>query len=168
MSISWKEFWCRKSSRMDHALFLGKRVDADEADDFLELVFVFKQRHRFRAVDAPLSVVEAVPVFAELLRVERVAVEPVDRREVALVGELRVEAPEDLRDAERVLRYRLGKVAARRRNGSDDGDGALAPVLAEAYRTARSFVEGSEARTEVGRVSLFAGHFFKASGRVPR
>lgn len=84
-------------------------VDADETDYLFELVFVFEQGHRLCAVDAPLSVVEAVPVFAELLRVERVAVEPVDRREVALVGELRVKAPEDLGDAEGVLSYRARK-----------------------------------------------------------
>ena len=52
--------------------------------------------------------------------VERVAAVPVDRGEVALAGERRVERPERARQAQRVLGDRLGEVAARRRDGADD------------------------------------------------
>ena len=52
--------------------------------------------------------------------VQRIARAPVDRREVTLVGQRRVERPQGAGHAQRGLRDRLGEVAARRRDRADD------------------------------------------------
>ena len=96
---------------------------------------------------------------SERVQVERVGVEPVDRREVPALRELRVEGPEDLDDAERVLRDRLGEVAAGRRDRADDRDRAR--VAVERGHEAGALVELGEPGREVRGIPLFAGHLLE-------
>src|SRR5581483_795931 len=99
---------------------------------------------------------------SEVVLVQGVRVEPVDGGEVAALGELRVERPEALDDAQRVLRDGLREVAARGADGADDGDGAeLAVARLDA---AGALVELGEARGKVGGVALLAGHLFETAG----
>ena len=82
------------------------------------------------------------------------------------MGERRVERPEGAGDAQRVLRHRLGHVAAGRRDRADHGDRADTVVVVAAQRlhATGALVEGREPGREVRRVAFLAGHLLESAG----
>eukprot|EP00754_Rhynchopus_humris_P024968 Rhum_TRINITY_DN14924_c11_g1::Rhum_TRINITY_DN14924_c11_g1_i2::g.129085::m.129085 len=102
------------------------------------------------------------------LRVLRVGDGPVQGREMLTLRKLLVESPEDLHNAERGRRHRVGEVTTRRRHGSHHGDGSLPRRLAEALHAARTLVEGRETGTQVRRVSTVGRHLRKTTGDLTK
>ncbi len=96
---------------------------ADQLDDLVQRSASCQQELMALGTQlVPLGRNILVEPASERVDIERIARQPVDRREVALVRELGVETPEDLDDAQCRLRDRLGNIAAGRRNSADGGE----------------------------------------------
>lgn len=80
------------------------------------------------------------------------------------LGELLVQAPEDLDDAQGGGGDGVGEVTTGRRHGAHNGDGALAARVADALHSTGSLVEGGESGAEVGRVARVGGHLRQSAG----
>mmetsp|Transcript_58539 Transcript_58539/g.154144 ORF Transcript_58539/g.154144 Transcript_58539/m.154144 type:complete len:435 (-) Transcript_58539:80-1384(-) len=80
------------------------------------------------------------------------------------LGELLVQAPEDLHDAERGRRHGVREVAPGRGHGPDDGDGALARRVAQALHAAAALVEARQTRAQVRGVAGVRGHLGQTTG----
>ena len=97
-----------------------QRFDADEPGDFLEFGLLLKEPHRFLAQLPEILGHPGIQVSLDGFAVERIALEPVDRREMPHVGQPVVQRPEHLDDLKSGLDDGIGKVAAGRRNGADN------------------------------------------------
>src|SRR6266581_272880 len=151
-------------SFQDNPLSLRERVGTDEHDNLTKFFVALEKIHCYFAQINPLwADFFRIPSF-EGIEVERVACQPVYGGEVASLGKLGVEGPEDLDDAESVLSDRFGKVAAWWRDCADNTDGALLGFRAEDFQSARSLVEIGEAGCKVGGIAFFARHLFQTSG----
>ena len=84
-----------------------ERVNADEADDFIQLALFLQQRHRLLYECRPFRRNIFIEPAFESIEVERIALQPIDRREVTGISQLAGKSPEHLYDAERCLRDRL-------------------------------------------------------------
>ena len=82
---------------------------------------------------------------------------------MARVGQRSVQTPEDLDDAHRRLRDRLGNIAARRGDSADGGQRAAPLVRAEALDAACAFVELRQTRSQIRGIAFFAGHLFQTA-----
>src|SRR6267143_1659827 len=112
-------------SLQDDPLSLGESVRSDEHDYLAEFFVALEKIHCNLSQVNPFR-----PDFLRIpgiegVKVERVACQPVDGGEVASLGKLGVEGPEDLDDTESVLSNRFRKVSPRRRDSADDTDRAL-------------------------------------------
>src|SRR4029077_2469213 len=133
----------------------------NELDDVLELSLLLEDFERLAAEAGPvLPDVRNVPA-AQVVGVERVAVEPIDRREVPPRSEARVECPEDPRHAKGVLRDGVREVTPGRGDRTDHRDRACPLIWAQDYGPAGPFVELCEPPPEVGGVALLAGHLLE-------
>mmetsp|Transcript_12586 Transcript_12586/g.39639 ORF Transcript_12586/g.39639 Transcript_12586/m.39639 type:complete len:601 (+) Transcript_12586:190-1992(+) len=149
---------------LEHELVrLGERVLADELHNLGQVVLVLQDLLHARAHRDELGVRLDVEGLERAV-VLGVGDEPVERREVLALRQLLVKAPEDLHDAERGRAHRVGEVATRRRDGTDDRDRARARRRAHELALARALVEGGEARAEVGGVARVSGHLGEAAG----
>jgi len=146
-------------------LVVGEGVLPDELDDLLQLSLLVEHVDRPLALLRPVVGDFVLEPRVELILVQRVRLVPVDRREVAPFRQVRVERPERLHDAQRVLGDRLGEVTAGRRHRADRRDGPFRPV--DVLEVAGALVELRETGGEVRRVPLLAGHLLQP-GRISR
>ena len=102
------------------------------------------------------------------VQVQRVAGQPVHRREVALIGQAGVQSPEHLHNAQGGLRHRLRNVAAGRGYRPDDGQSALSLLAAQGDHPASPFIELSQTAAQIGGVALLAGHLLQTAGHLPQ
>ena len=162
-----QEVLAQERAALEHDAFGGsERVGAEQLHDLEQRALTLQEVERPRSLRAPAGIDLAVEPGIELI--ERVAAVPVDRREVPLARERRVEPPERPGEAQAVLRDRLGEVAARRRDGADDRDGARALVAAEADGGARALVELGEPRRQVGGIALLCRHLLEPARHLPQ
>ena len=75
------------------------------------------------------------------------------------LGELLIETPEDLHNAESGRGDGLREVTTRRRDGTDDGDRALARGVTEAASLTSTLVERGETGGQVSGIAGVGGHF---------
>ena len=108
----------------------GQGVHADQLDDLVQLCLLL-QRLIMPGGSSSIRANILIKPFPDCIHIQRVAGQPVDRREMALIGQRGIQAPEYLDDTQRRLGDRLGNIAARRRYGADDGQRAHASVLAQ-------------------------------------
>ena len=105
-----QEVLAQQAAGLEHDPLGGReRVGSEQLHDLEQRALALQQVQRPGAVRAPVLRDLAVEPGAEL--VERVAAGPVDRGEVTLAREARVEAPERPGEAQAVLRDRLREVA---------------------------------------------------------
>eukprot|EP00962_Isochrysis_galbana_P003599 scaffold1021_cov108-Isochrysis_galbana.AAC.20 len=147
---------------VDELVRLGQRVLANELHNLGQVILRLEELTHDGAHRRELGEISFVPRI-EGARVLGVGNEPVDRREVLALGELLIEAPEDLDNAEGGRADWVGEVAAGRRDGADDRDGAVALGRAGHGALARALVEGGQAGTEVGGVAGVGGHLGQAA-----
>ncbi len=105
------------------------------------------------------------PGFQDI-EIETVGVEPVDRGEVAGIGQRAVQAPKDLGDAHGGLGDRLRGVAAGRRDRTDGRQAAVPLVAAQALHTPGALVELGQAGGQIGGVALLARHLLQPAGHL--
>ena len=155
-----QEVLAQQPAALEHDALGGReRVGAEQLHDLEQRALALQEVERPGPLGAPAVGDLTVEPGVEL--VERVAAVPVDRREVPLARERRVEPPERPGEAQAVLRDRLGEVAACRRDGADDRDRARALVAAEADDGARALVELGEPRRQIGGVALLGRHLLQ-------
>mmetsp|Transcript_64817 Transcript_64817/g.166821 ORF Transcript_64817/g.166821 Transcript_64817/m.166821 type:complete len:597 (+) Transcript_64817:397-2187(+) len=144
-------------------LVLRQRVLADQLHDLLQVVLLLQDLLHLLLQHAVLGVVllEVRLQDADVLGEGDV---PVHRREVLALGQLLVQAPEHLHDAERGGRDRVREVAAGRGHGADNGDGALTGRIAEALHAAAALVEAGQTRTQVRGVAGIGRHLGQTAG----
>ena len=146
-----------------HALLGAKSVHTHQLYDLLQLTFHLQDAHDLLCFPAPIGGDVLFKPRGQTVVVERIGIQPVDRREVATVGKRGIQAPEHLDDTQRCLSHGLGDITALRRNGTDGGQRPLAAVTADADDLARALVELRKTRGQIGRVALLTGHFLKAA-----
>mmetsp|Transcript_41016 Transcript_41016/g.105878 ORF Transcript_41016/g.105878 Transcript_41016/m.105878 type:complete len:413 (+) Transcript_41016:159-1397(+) len=144
-------------------LILRQGVLADKLNNLLQIILLLQDLLHLLLEHAVLRVVllevglQDADVFGE-------GDVPVHGREVLPLGQLLVQAPEHLHNAERGRGHGVREVAARRGHGADDGDGALARGIAQALHAAAALVEGGQARTQIGGVAGIGRHLGQTSG----
>ena len=119
-----------------------------------------------------------VPVFhkggAEILiepggqgiQVERIGIEPVDGREMALIGKRSIQSPEDLHDSHGSLGNRLGKVSAGGRHSANSRETSLAFIAAQTLHQSCPLVELGKAGGKVSRITFLTGHLLQSAGHL--
>lgn len=127
----------------DELLVVAQGVEAHELRRLLQADLVLQKLAQLVAEREELLVGLVEPA-GERVDAARVGERPVDGREVLALREVLGERPEDLHDLQRVHGDGVGEITALRRDGADDGDGALpglSVVQPEAADAARALVE---------------------------
>jgi len=112
----------------------------------------------------PLAVEVLVEGVGHLIDVQRVTVQRVNGRELALVRALAGQAQECADDLECGLGDGLLEVAAGRGDRADERDGAVGVVVE--LDQAGALVEAGDAALEIGREGLFTGDLLEAAGHL--
>ena len=141
----------------------GESVHTDEVYDFLQLALVLKQSHQSAAKLHKVGCGVLCEPLRKLVGVERVGGQPVDGREVTLVGKRRVKTPEYLYDTQGRLRNRLRDIAAGRRYRADNRERAFGVLCAVDENASCSLVELRKTAAEVSRIAFLAGHFLETA-----
>ncbi len=97
------------------------------------------------------------------VEVEGITGEPIDGGEVAAIGQLGAQTPEDLDRAQRGLGDRLGDIAARRGDRADGRYSALLRLGTQRLHHAGPLVEFRQTAAEVSGVAFFTGHFLQTA-----
>jgi hypothetical protein len=145
----------------EELLVLGQRVRPDKLDDLLELVLPLKDVHEPASKLDELGAHVLGEPRVQGVAVEGVRGEPVDGGEVAAVGELGVQGPEHLDDAQRVLGDGFREVAARGRDRPGHGDRTL--VASQGGDATRALVELGKLGGQVRGVPLLSRHLLEAA-----
>ena len=162
-----QEVLAQQLATLEHDALGGReRVGAEQLHDLEQRALSLQEVECPGPLGAPAVGDLTVEPCVQL--VQRVAAVPVDRREVPLACERRVEAPERPGETQAVLRDRLGEVAACRRDGTDDRHRARALVAPEADDGARALVELGEPRRQIGGVALLGRHFLQPARHLPQ
>ena len=141
----------------DGLLVFGKRVPTDELHDFSQLVFVLEDLADGFTEAHELGVDLGVVLAKDSIVVGEGDV-PVHGGEVLALGQLLVQAPENLHDSKRGGRDGVREVTTGGRHGTDDRDRALTVGRAEAGDSASAFVELSQLGAQVGGETSIGGH----------
>lgn len=107
-------------------------------------------------------------VFIEDASVLAVRQAGVNRGEMLALGKLLVQTPEDLYDSEGGRADGVGEITTGWRDGTDNGDTALAVGRAESLDTASTLVEGGKLGTEVGGETLISRHFSETTRQLTK
>ena len=91
----------------------GQRIHTNQFYDFVQLRFLLQKAHQLLFQFRPVFMDVAVKPLGGAVGVQRIAGQPVDGREVAGVGQRRIQAPEYLYNAQGCLGDRFGDIAAR-------------------------------------------------------
>ena len=89
------------------AVFFRQGIQTNQAHNLLQFTFFLQQVHSAGHFFRPADLLMLVDVLAHLILVKRVRTQPVDGWEVAPLGQLSIQAPEDLNNPQGILRYRL-------------------------------------------------------------
>ncbi|CAN4035198.1 Hydroxypyruvate isomerase, partial [Dysosmobacter welbionis] len=137
-----------------------------QLDDLVQAGLTLEDAHGAGPVLQELRSQVLVKPRLQGVQIQGVGVQPVDGREMALVGQGRIQGPEDLDNPHGGLRHGLGQVAARRRHGAHGGEAAPAVIGADAGHAAGPLVELGQAGGKVRGVPLLAGHLLQPAGHL--
>ena len=87
--------------------------------DLLQLRLLLEKAHHALTAGHPLRRHLFVKPFSHIVHIEGIAGQPVDGREMSLIGQGGIQSPEDLDNAEGGLGHRLRDISSWRRYGSD-------------------------------------------------
>merc|ERR1712050_384716 len=112
-------------------LILGQRIFTNQLHDFLQIIFLLKDFFHLLLQHAVLwiELLEERLKDSDVLRKRDV---PIDRREVLSLGQLLVQAPEDLHNAESGRCYWVCEISSWRRYCTDNCNRALSSWISQA------------------------------------
>ena len=148
------------------AVLRGKGVHSDHLDNLIEGSLILQQAHQILAGFHPVTLDILIKPGLQVIQIQTVGSQPVNRREMPLVRQLRVQTPEHLDDTECSLGNRLGDISSGRGNRSDRGELSLPAVPSQRDDTAGPLVKLCQTGAQISRVSFLSGHLLQTSGHL--
>ena len=144
----------------------GQCIHADHLYDLLQLCLFLQKAHKTLAAAHPLIRYILIKPFSQIVHIQGIAGQPVDRREMTFVCKVCVQSPEYLYDSKCRLGNRLGDITTWRRYGADRCQGTLSSVFSTADHMSGTLIELCKTGTKICRITFLAWHLLQSSGHL--
>ena len=131
--------------------------------DLLQRSFFCQKAHHLLAAFHPVFSNRSIEPVMHIIKIQGIARQPVDSREMSLVCQSCIQSPEYLYNTKCRLRYRLRSITTRRGYGADNGKRSFSCIFAKRNHTSCSLVKLCQTRTKVCRITFLTGHLLKTS-----
>ena len=143
-----------------------KRIHTYHLYDFFQLCLFLKKGHHSLTELHPVIRYIFVKPSANAVQIQRIAGQPVDRREMTFVCKVCIQSPEYLYDSKCRLGNRLGDITTWRRYGADRCQGTLSSVFSTADHMSGTLIELCKTGTKICRITFLAWHLLQSSGHL--